>query len=252
MKKLMAHIVANYPNPDICFSVVKALVEGGTDFLEVQLPFSDPCADGPVIQAAGKAVLEAGYKTADAFKFIKKVHEAFPSLKIALMSYVSLVFTPGVENFCKRASESGVNALMIPDLPFDSDECVGEFCKKYGMQNIPVASTFMREDRLNKMLLMNFKTVYVPLRANPTAENVALDKKTVLFLKKLKTSINGCVCPEVYASFGIHYKEQAEVIFPYVDGIVAGSIFIHLIESANGNSKLLIDSIREKAKSIKG
>lgn len=251
MKKLMAHLVANYPNPELSFAVAQALVEGGTDFLEVQLPFSDPSADGPVIQNACSTVLGAGFETADALKFIKKIHESFPAVKIALMSYASLVFTPGVENFCKKASEAGVNAMIVPDLPFDCDEGLGEFCKKYGMENIPVAAPSMSDERMNKMLSMGFKTVYVALRSGITGTDTKVDEKTTTFLKKIKMPVEGRTPPVVYGGFGIRSKEQAEAIAPYVDGVIAGSVFVRLVDSANADKKVLMDSIREKAKEIK-
>ena len=115
---LMAHLVANYPDEQTAFTVAKSLVAGGANILEIQLPFSDPNADGPLIQNACSLTLEKGYKTQDAMNFIKKVHDAFPETTIYIMSYGSLVFTPGVDNFCKQASECGVKGLIIPDLPF--------------------------------------------------------------------------------------------------------------------------------------
>ena len=76
----MSHLVANYPTPELSFAVAQALVEGGADFLEVQLPFSDPSADGPAIQNACSTVLEHGVTTQDGLDFIAKVHKAFPQV----------------------------------------------------------------------------------------------------------------------------------------------------------------------------
>ncbi|MDE7383696.1 MAG: tryptophan synthase subunit alpha, partial [Treponemataceae bacterium] len=140
---LMSHLVAGYPTDDIALEVARALVRGGTDSLEIQLPFSDPSADGPAIQRACTEVLSRGYKTADGLSFISKIHSEFPKTPLYLMSYGSLVYTPGVDAFCKRASEAGVSGMIIPDLPFDHDEGLSATCKKYGMQNIPVAAPSM-------------------------------------------------------------------------------------------------------------
>ena len=135
MIKLMSHLVANYPNPEISYAAAEALVKGGADFLEIQLPFSDPSADGPVIQNACSTVLASGATTQNGLDFIAKLHKNFPNVKIAIMSYASLIFTPGIDNFCRKASEVGVNAMIIPDLPFDCDEGLTSACKKYGMEN---------------------------------------------------------------------------------------------------------------------
>ena len=102
--KLMSHLVAGYPTDELSFTAARALVEGGADILEIQLPFSDPSADGPVIQGACTKVLQRGYKTADGLAFISKLHKEFPDIPIYLMSYGSLIYTPGVDAFCTKAA----------------------------------------------------------------------------------------------------------------------------------------------------
>ena len=103
----MSHLVAGYPTTDLALTAARSLVKGGADILEIQLPFSDPSADGPAIQTACTKVLERGYKTADGLDFIASIHKEFPDLTIYLMSYGSLIYTPGVEAFCKRAAAAG-------------------------------------------------------------------------------------------------------------------------------------------------
>lgn len=252
MIKLMSHLVANYPNPEISYAAAEALVKGGSDFLEIQLPFSDPSADGPVIQNACSTVLASGATTQNGLDFIAKLHKNFPNVKIAIMSYASLIFTPGIDNFCRKASEVGVNAMIIPDLPFDCDECLTSACKKYGMENIPVAAPSMTDERLQKMLGFGFKTIYAALRAGITGMDTKIDSHTVEFLKKLRQQNKSGIAPEIYGGFGIHGKEQAQAIAPYVEGVVAGSVFVRLIDSAAGDKKVLQDTICAKAKEIKG
>lgn len=252
MRKLMTHLVANYPTPELSFAVAEALVQGGADWLEIQLPFTDPSADGPVIQNACSTVLATGATSQDGLDFIAKCHDAFPNVKIAIMSYGSLIFTPGVENFCRRASEAGVNAMIIPDLPFDCDEGLTVACKKYGMENIPVAAPSMKDARLQKMLDVGFTTIYAALRAGITGMDTKVDDKTIDFLKKFKRPNKSGTTPIIYGGFGIHGKEQADAIAPYVDGVIAGSVFVRLADAANGDKKVLQDTIRAKAKEIKG
>ena len=141
--KLMSHLVAGYPTDELSFTAARALVDGGADILEIQLPFSDPSADGPAIQGACTEVLKRGYRTADGLSFIARLHKEFPQVKIYLMSYGSLVYTPGIENFCKRAADAGVTGMIIPDLPFDHDEGLTNACRANGMENIPVAAPSM-------------------------------------------------------------------------------------------------------------
>lgn len=252
MRKLMTHLVANYPTPELSFAIAQALAEGGADWLEVQLPFTDPSADGPVIQNACSTVLAAGATSQDGLDFIHKCRKAFPNVKIAVMSYASLIYTPGVDSFCRRASEAGVNAMIIPDLPFDCDEGLSAACLKYGMENIPVAAPSMKDCRLQKMLDAGFKTIYAALRAGITGMDTKVDSGTVEFLKKFKRLNKSGTTPEIYGGFGIHSKAQADAIAPYVDGVVAGSVFVRLADEAKGDKKILMDTIRAKAKEIKG
>ncbi|MBQ3800991.1 MAG: tryptophan synthase subunit alpha, partial [Treponema sp.] len=141
--KLMSHLVAGYPTDELAFTAAQAMVDGGADILEVQLPFSDPSADGPAIQGACTEVLSRRYRTEDGLAFIARLHRAFPQVLIYIMSYGSLIYTPGVAAFCKKAAEAGVKGMIIPDLPFDHDEGLTEACRANGMENIPVAAPSM-------------------------------------------------------------------------------------------------------------
>lgn len=252
MIKLMSHLVANYPTPELSFAAAEALVSGGADFLEIQLPFSDPNADGPVIQNACSTVLANGATSKDGLEFISKLRAAFPNVKIGIMSYASLIFTPGVEEFCRLASQAGVNAMIIPDLPFDCDEGLTAGCKKYRMENIPVAAPSMSDERMQKMLDCGFKTIYAALRAGITGMDTKVDNSTVEFLKKLKRPNKRGIIPELYGGFGISGREQALAISPYVEGVVAGSVFVRLIDASKGDKEVLQNSITAKAKEIKG
>lgn len=241
MNKLMTHLVANYPDTEAAFAVASAMVKGGTSILEVQLAFSDPSADGPLIQNACNHVLQNNYKVEDGLKFIKRLRDAFPETTIYIMSYGSLIYTPGVDAFCKKAAEIGVNGMIIPDLPFDCDEGLTASCKKYGMENIPVAAFGMSDRRLGKMLDCNFEHIYVALRRGITGSQTTIDQETVDFINKV--SSKGA---KIFGGFGIAEKSQADQIAPYVDSIVAGSVFVKIIEKyveAAGDGKIDVDAL---------
>ncbi len=243
--KLMSHLVAGYPTKELALTAARSLVRGGADILEIQLPFSDPSADGPAIQTACTKVLEGGYRTADGLSFIAQVHKEFPSVTIYLMSYGSLVYTPGVDNFCKRASEAGVSGMIIPDLPFDFDEGLTASCKKYGMINIPVAAPSMSEERLYKLAHAGFPYIYAALRTGITGTATTIDDKTLSFLKKVSDGGS-----KVYGGFGISTGEQSKALCKSVDAIVAGSVFVRIIAENQGNSEVLAQKIEEKAREL--
>ena len=242
---LMSHLVAGYPTEELSFTAARALVDGGADILEIQLPFSDPSADGPAIQTACTRVLQRGYRTADGLAFIAKLRNEFPNVKIYLMSYGSLVYTPGVENFCKRAAAAGVNGMIIPDLPFDYDEGLTQACQKNGMVNIPVAAPSMSKERLAKLANSNFPYIYAALRTGITGTNTKIDDNTLQFLKAV-----GEGGSKIYGGFGISNGEQASALADSVEAIVAGSVFVRLITENQNNPDALYKAVRAKAQEL--
>ena len=230
------------------------MVAGGADILEIQLAFSDPSADGPAIQGACTKVLERGYKTADGLSLIKKIRGEFPQTTIYLMSYGSLVFTPGVKDFCKRAAAAGVNGMIIPDLPFDFDEGLTAACRENGMENIPVAAPSMSEERLKKMASAGFKYIYAALRTGITGSDTTIGQDTIGFIKKVASGGS-----KVYGGFGISKGEQAKALAPYVEAVVAGSVFVRTINAAlpglandSGDKAALFDAVKAKALELTG
>ena len=245
--KLMSHLVAGYPTNETALTAARALVKGGADILEIQLPFSDPSADGPAIQTACTKVLERGYRTADGLDFIAQIHREFPKLTIYLMSYGSLIYTPGVEAFCKRAAAAGVNGMIIPDLPFDYDEGLTKACRDNGMINIPVAAPSMSQARLAKLANAGFPYIYAALRTGITGTATTIDRTTLDFLKKV--SAGGS---KVYGGFGISSGEQARALASSVDAIVAGSVFVRIITENKDAPEKLSEAVEAKARELCG
>lgn len=243
--KLMSHLVAGYPTDELSFTAARALVDGGADILEIQLPFSDPSADGPAIQGACTEVLKRGYRTADGLAFISRLHKEFPKVKIYLMSYGSLVYTPGVENFCRRASAAGVTGMIIPDLPFDHDEGLTAACRTNGMENIPVAAPSMSQARLSKLARAGFPYIYAALRTGITGTDTAIDENTLAFLKAV-----GEGGSKIYGGFGISNGAQAHALANQVEAIVAGSVFVRLITENKNNPDALYKAVRAKAEEL--
>ena len=223
--KLMSHLVAGYPTDELSLTAARALVAGGADILEIQLAFSDPSADGPAIQGACTKVLERGYKTADGLSLIKKIRGEFPQTTIYLMSYGSLVFTPGV----------------------DFDEGLTAACRENGMENIPVAAPSMSEERLKKMASAGFKYIYAALRTGITGTDTTIGQDTIGFIKKVASGGS-----KVYGGFGISKGEQAKALAPYVEAVVAGSVFVRTINAASGDKAALFDAVKAKALELTG
>ncbi|WP_294431013.1 tryptophan synthase subunit alpha [uncultured Treponema sp.] len=245
--KLMSHLVAGYPTDEKALVAARSLIKGGADILEIQLPFSDPSADGPAIQTACTQVLSRSYRTSDGLSFIKQIHSEFPEIPIYIMSYGSLIYTPGIDAFCKKAAECGVKGMIIPDLPFDFDEGLTAACKANGMINIPVAAPSMSDERLYKLAHAGFPFIYAALRVGITGTDTKIDDGTLEFLKKVSEGGS-----KVYGGFGISNGTQAKALADSVDAIVAGSVFVRLISENQQNVEKLAESIEAKARELSG
>lgn len=243
--KLMSHLVAGYPTDQLALTAARALVAGGADILEIQLPFSDPSADGPAIQGACTEVLSRSYKTADGLKFIETIHKEFPDLTIYIMSYGSLIYTPGIEAFCKKAAAVGVKGMIIPDLPFDFDEGLTAACKANGMVNIPVAAPSMSPERLAKLAKAGFPYIYAALRTGITGNDTKIDDATLSFLEAVKQGGS-----KIYGGFGISNGKQSAALSDSVEAVVAGSVFVRIITENKDNGDKLYQAVKAKAEEI--
>jgi tryptophan synthase alpha chain len=248
---LMAHQVAGYPDDDTAFAAGEALIKGGAKIIEIQLAFSDPSADGIAIQTACSTVLRRGYTVKDGFAYIKRLHDKHPDVQLFLMTYASLAYHPGIENFVKTAHAAGVSGFIIPDLPFDCDEGLGMACKKYGCCHIPVAAPSMTKERLHKMATAGYEYIYTVLRAGITGGKTTITDDMFAFLKAAGES-----GAKLLGGFGISSGEQAKLLAPHVYAVVAGSVFVNLITSnynagaVESSRKMIAEKLEEKAREL--
>jgi tryptophan synthase alpha chain len=225
----MAHVVAGYPDASGCMAAVQGLVEGGASYLEVQIPFSDPSADGPAIQNACAQALAKGYSVAQALDLIAELHTRYPNIPLFVMAYASIVVTPGVETFVRALARRGVSGIIVPDLPFDADEGLDAACRHEGtITSIPVAAPSMRAERLAHMAALGRPYLYAALRTGITGKSTCIDEETLRFL--LACSAGGS---RVLGGFGIRAHAQARAVARVVHAVVVGSAFVEVISHAN-------------------
>jgi len=244
---VMAHLVAGYPSNAIALAAAQGLAEGGVAYFEVQLPFSDPSADGKSIQAACAEVLLRNYKVDDGFAFIQELHTLYPGIPIFLMSYGNLVFKKGVEAFVLQAARSGVSGLIIPDLPFDTDEGLDTACVSHGLCSVPVVAPSMTRRRFQELNALNRPYVYAALRSGITGAKTSIDEKTISFLQAVDPKAR------ILGGFGIRSGDQSRALAPHVHAVVAGSVFVDLIrENAPYGEVLVRTAVMEKARELAG
>ena len=227
--------VVGDPNRETSEEVIMTLVESGADALELGLPFSDPPADGPTIQAADARALEAGVTTDDCFTILASVR-AKTDILIGLLVYYNLVLQRGIEKFYSDCAEAGVDSVLIADLPLDHIEEVTLAAKSAGVAPVMLVSELTSDDRLEKIAKVADGYLYVVSYVGITGvEDAVLESK----LKGLLTKIRSYTDLPLCVGFGINTPEQARaVVDAGADGVIVGSRIVKEIPNTESISSL--------------
>jgi tryptophan synthase alpha chain len=244
--RLMTHLVAGYPSMEESKKVALAMVNGGAVYLEVQFPFSDPIADGPLIQGACTEAIANGFTTDQGFSFIRSLTREV-STPVFLMTYANLVLAAGIETFVKRAVDSGASGLIIPDLPYDYDEGLYDAGKKYSIPIVPVVIPGISSVRLDYIKSMKPEYIYTAIRKGITGAKSTIDAATVSFLNSLSKS-----GAKILAGFGIREREQVVLLSPHVHSSVIGSALVEVIRSSKESEEDSSENIRQFVLNLSG
>jgi len=220
-------LVVGDPSYEGSLQVVKAYIEGGATMLELGFPFSDPVADGPVIQAADARALEAGMNTDRAFEFIEEVR-GFTEMPINLLLYFNLVFVYGMERFFARAKAVGVTSVLIADLPVDSLRGLEalDLAKKYGIQMVFMVSEFTSPDRLKAIIKAEPYFLYLVSQPGVTGVRRDLGDSVGEVVVRLKTETE----IPVLVGFGVSERAHVDAVKEMgADGVIVGSALVRLI-----------------------
>ena len=222
--RIMAHLVASFPDWEASLEVGKGLVDGGAAFLEVQFPFSDPTADGPHIQVACDMALQAGFTGERGFALVAALR-AYTDVPIAVMSYANPIFQNGVAGFVQRCRDAGAGAIIAPDLPPDYDEGLYAAGAAAGVAVIPVVVPTTLPERL-RMIVRRAQTewVYVALRTGITGSYTEIGGDNLAFLSAIR-ELGG----QPLAGFGIRDRAQVSALSPHVAYVVVGTWFVQLL-----------------------
>jgi tryptophan synthase alpha chain len=241
-KKVVIYTMAGYPDMTTTKNILLSLSNAGTSLIELGIPFSDPIADGPVIQHAGEVALQNGVTLQKAFALVKSIRKKTDT-PIVAMTYYNVIFSYGKEKFIKDAIKSGIDGAIIPDLPFDEETDLYELAKKSNFYVIYLVSPANTLDRAKKIVEKSMGFVYYILLKGVTGTR----KKNESDLKNLIT-LRKYTNKPFFAGFGISNPKQAETIFKYADGVIIGSAFINEISRYVNNPDLLIKKTEEFVK----
>lgn len=221
-KAFIPFITCGDPSLEITEKIVYAMEEAGADIIELGIPFSDPTAEGPVIQEASNRALRGGATTDRIFDMVEKIRKN-SSIPMVFMTYANVVFSYGTERFIKKAAELGMDGLILPDVPFEEKEEFDIVCKKYGMDLISlIAPTSHERIAMIAKEAEGFVYCVSSLGVTGTRTSITTDIGAMVELVK-KTKDIPCA-----VGFGISTPEQAKKMAAQSDGAIVGSAIVKL------------------------
>ncbi|PCI72837.1 MAG: tryptophan synthase subunit alpha [Gammaproteobacteria bacterium] len=230
------------PNYDLSLKIVRTLIESGADALELGLPFSDPVADGLVIQQASIRALKSGASIDNCFRLIETIRKEYPDIPIGLLVYSNLVVCNSIESFYLKAKNAGVDSVLIADVPFLESQPFTNEANKLGIQPI-----FLAPPNASKKLLKSIASeakgyIYLLSRAGVTGTDVSVEMPITNVLKQL-SDYNA---PPSLLGFGISNTNQVEeAIKSDIGGVISGSAVVSIIAKNLENESKLIEQLGE-------
>ena len=241
MKKLVGYITSSFPSNNFTVDLALSMKESGVDTLELGMPFSDPVADGPVIEAANLKALENGYTLNDLFEVSSKIA---PHMDTLWMGYMNPFYHKGMEYFLQKADEFGINGTIIPDLPHEEAQKYLPMFDKYDKSIISFVAPTDSEQRIETLVKNSKKFIYLVAYAGITGSGKSED------LSQIIENIRKYSQTPVYIGFGVNEKTAKEKAVG-VDGVIVGSSFVQkLLDDSLSNSEK-IAKISAIAKEIK-
>lgn len=244
-KALIPFITAGDPDLETTEKLVLAMARAGADLIELGIPFSDPVAEGPVIQLASERALQAGATTDKILALVSRVRKE-SDVPLAFMTYINPVFAYGIDRFIHDSREAGVDALIIPDLPFEEREEIIPYCSQYGIELISmIAPTSQERIKMIAREARGFVYCVSSLGVTGVREQISTEAENMVAMVKAVQDIPCAV------GFGISSPEQAQQISQTADGVIVGSAIMQIVEQFGVESVSPVASfVREMKQSI--
>jgi tryptophan synthase alpha chain len=231
---LVTYLTGGDPSPDRFITNAVALIEGGTDIVEVGVPFSDPIADGPVIQAASERALNQGITPRRVLSLVRELSGQH-DLPFVVLTYYNPILAMGVERFLRRAKTSGVDGIVVPDLPAEQDSVFQKQTLKHGIDRILLAAPNTDQRRLRQILAETSGFLYLVSLYGVTGPRRFLSDSASKSLDRIR-SMNGHKT-HVLAGFGVSKPDQIkELLRAGADGAIVGSALVQITQDAHGEN----------------
>jgi tryptophan synthase alpha chain len=246
---LIGYVTAGDPNPESTPKIAEALVKGGVDIIELGVPFSDPIADGPTIQAASVRALQAGTTPKMVLGIageIKRKH----CVPVVLLTYFNPVFRMGLENFFRLAKSFSVDGVVVPDLPVEEAEAYREAASSCEVDTIFLAAPSTSNERLVKIVKCTSGFLYVVSHFGVTGAREALEDSTVQLIKRITPFTKRRV--PLAVGFGVSKPEHTKrIIEAGADGVIVGSAFVNIIRKHQSDVGRMLEELEALASKLK-
>ncbi len=241
-KAFVAFITGGDPDIETTEKLVLAMAEAGADIIEIGIPFSDPMAEGIVIQDADERALKAGCTTDKLFSLVESIRQK-SEVPLLFMTYVNPIFAYGKERFIKRCRECGLDGIIVPDLPFEEKDELSDVCEEYGLDLISmIAPTSEKRAAMIAQEAKGFLYCVSSLGVTGVRSEIGSEIAKLIATAKTVSDIPCCV------GFGISTPEQAAKMAAVSDGVIVGSAIVRIVAEHGRNS---VPYVREYVKSMK-
>ena len=244
-KALIPFITAGDPDLDTTKRLVIEMEKAGADIIELGVPFSDPIADGPVIQKASYRSLKAGTTLKKIIGLVKELRIT-TEIPLVLMTYYNTVFKYGVSEFVKDANDAGVDGIIVPDLPPEEGEGIIEEGKKKGLDTIFLLAPTSTRERIKMVASVSTGFIYYVSLTGVTGARESLPETVEASVNKIRKTTD----KPIAVGFGISTPEQAKRIASFADGVIVGSAIVSAVEK-NINNPALIETVSGFVKNLK-
>jgi tryptophan synthase alpha chain len=237
----MPYAVLGYPTPELSLQVVQALVAAGADLLELGVPFSDPLADGPTIQAATQRALEQGVSVADCISMVAELRTRGVETPALLMGYVNPILAYGIQRFVTDSAAAGVDGFIVPDLPPEEAGELEAACRRHGLALVYLLAPTSPPARIELVAKKSQGFIYLVSLTGVTGARNALPPGLADFVARVRSVTR----KPLAVGFGIGSGEQARAVAQLTDGVIVGSA---LVQRASQS----LESVRQLAAELRG
>lgn len=246
-KAFIPFTVLGDPDYETSVGIVKAMIDAGADMLELGFPYSDPIADGPVIQLADKRALDGGMNVDSCFRLISEIR-AYSDIPISLLVYSNIVFRRGIDKFYADAAKVGVDAVLVADIPYEEAGGYVDAALKYGIDPVFLVAQTTTTERLSSILKYAKGYIYLVSVLGVTGERRDVEGSTVDLIKRVK----GVATIPVAVGFGVSLPEHArKIVDSGADGVIVGSAIVKIIERNVSDKEKMVHEIGEFVRGMK-